>query len=81
MGALGFRHCHWNLEAGGEGRACWVAVAEAGPETRRKAAEWKVLVACCSEGAEVGRFPCAWRACCPRAAAAEGVCHPRPWGG
>lgn len=36
-GALGFHHCHWNLEAGEAGQACWVAVEEEGPVRRRKA--------------------------------------------
>lgn len=48
-GALGSRHCHWSLEAGGEGQACWGA-AEAGPATGRKAAEWKAPGVCCSGG-------------------------------
>lgn len=78
---MGFRHCRWNLEAGGAGRACWVAVAEVGPVTKRKAVEWKAPGACCSEGAEVGPLLCGCWACCPLEAAAEGVCHPRPCSG
>lgn len=81
MGALGFHHCRWNLEAGWEGRACWVAVAEVGPVKRRKAAEWTAPGACCSEGVEVGLLPCGWWACYPLGEAAEGVCHPRPCSG
>lgn len=81
VGALGFRHCHWNLEAGEEGQACWVAAAEVAPVRRRKAAGWKAPGACCSEGEEEAPLPCGWRACCPLEEAEEGVCHPRPCSG
>lgn len=78
MGALGFHHCHWNPEAGEVGQACWVAVEEVGPVRRRKAVAWKALEACCFEGEEVERLPCARRVCCPLEGVVEGVCHPRP---
>lgn len=77
MGVLGFHHCHWNLEAGVEGRACWVVVVEVGPVKRAKALGWKAPEACCSAGEEVELLPCGWRACCPLEEVEGVACRPR----